>query len=346
MKKCKSGLLVAFILIVIGALLIGGATVALFTDTAENTGNRFQSGILEVQLDRDPGNYYFELNNIAPGDKGTQLVIISNTGSLDLVYQFSYKLTGELAQGYHPLQIEFLDSDGLPIDLSLERRLNSGQDELTTITWELPLEAGNEYQAGTATFDLLINAVQLSGQENGSVMDVFKAAMARSAINYDEFMSKGNHHNVGSPPYSEYNVNSWNGYLEKQLEAGNVESNQRITIASPQYGNNTIGYVNPFSENETRGSVINLLNLGVFNYFRNNNPYKTMIPAAIIITRHSYFEHGRADDTFIRNNLDVLAGSIVFYKADNSPNDQVQIYYINMDGTKSDLVPISEILLQ
>jgi len=164
MIHTRSGILITFVLIIIGALLIGGATVALFTSTAENTRNTFQAGALIIELDRNNGSLYFDLVDIAPGDGGSQPVTIANTGTLDLDYRIAYDLSGVLAQGQHPLQIQFFDSNDLPIDLSLARRLNTGQEETITVIWDMPLEAGNEYQAGTATFELLINAAQVTEQ--------------------------------------------------------------------------------------------------------------------------------------------------------------------------------------
>jgi predicted ribosomally synthesized peptide with SipW-like signal peptide len=344
MKSNTHGLLITFILLVIGALLIGGATVAWFTSSAENTRNSFQSGTLDIKLDREQGNYYFNIQNIAPGDQGSQQVAISNKGSLDLVYQISFTIAGVLAEGENPLEIQLLNSSEERIDTGSERRLASGQQEPLTITWKMPEEAGNEYQGGTARFDLLVNASQVNDQDTSSVMQVFIQAMTASGVTYEEFLSKSNRHDVGAPPYREYYVDSWNGYLEKILEAGDSASNLRITTESPNYGKNSIGYENPFNETDHRGLVVNMQNRGVINYLRNTNPYKTMLPSAIILTRESVFDHGRADDSFILNNLDALKGTVIFYKSDSSTNDHVQVYFIQEDGSKSELVPISDIL--
>lgn len=187
----------------------------------------------------------------------------------------------------------------------------------------------------------------LSSVDAGNVMsveDVFKAAMATSGITYSDFLTKDRSFNVGSPPYTEYNVNSWNGYLEKLLEAGDVSSNVRLDEQSPQYGNNALNYLNPFSENEYRGVVLNVLNRGVFNYLRNNDPYRSMIPPAIILTRDHEFEHSRANSPFIQDNLDMFKGAMIFYKDNSWTNDRVQVYYFQADGSKSDLIPIADIL--
>lgn len=344
MQSTSKKLFFTFVLISIGALLIGGSSVAWFTSTAENTQNTFQSGTLKIELDREQGNYYFDLTNIAPGDQGTQTLVISNTGSLTLFYQISYTMRGDLAGGKHPLEIQFLNDKEEIIDLDLQRELARGHEETLMIAWEMPQEAGNEYQAGTAQFDLLVNASQVNHGSAGSTMQAFTQAMSGSAVKYDDFLSKSKQHHVGSPPYAEYYVDSWNGYLEKLLEAGDTESNLRIPETAPGYGNNTLGYQNPFSENEHKGLVVNLHNFGVINYLRHRHPYNRMLPTAIILTNESVFDHGRTNDSLIRNNLDVLKGTVVFYKPDHSANDQVQVYSINADGSKSALVPISEIL--
>jgi predicted ribosomally synthesized peptide with SipW-like signal peptide len=168
MQSSSKGIFFTYILILLGAFVIGGATVAWFTGDAENTNNNFQSGTLKIKLDREQGNYYFDIHNIAPGDQGRQAIVISNTGSLDLVYQVSYTITGVLAEGEHPLECQLLNSSDERIDLDLERRLASGQQEPVTITWKMPEEAGNEYQGGTARFDLVVSATQVKDHSNGS----------------------------------------------------------------------------------------------------------------------------------------------------------------------------------
>ncbi len=223
---------------------------------------------------------------------------------------------------------------------------SDGQGSTTeSVTWNVEQDtSGNQAEDVSEEPKPVNDSADNTSFSDNTIMDIFKKAMKGSAIKYEDFMSKDPIHNVGTPPYAEYNVNSWNGYLEKLLEAGDVESNLRLTNTSPHYGKNTIGYVNPFSENAHKQAVVNLLNRGIFNYLRNNNPYKTMIPLAMIITRDNYFDHSRADDSFIRSNLDILTGTMVLYKPDNRPNDQVQVYFIKEDGSKSELVPIAEIL--
>jgi len=165
-KNKGINLVITFFIIIIGALLVGGATTALFTSTAENTLNSFQSGVLEVNLDRNDGDYYFEIENIAPGDSGGQTISIVNSGTLNFNYQVSYTLSGVLAEGDHPLSIVIKDSNQQPIDLALQRELKNNSHENLTISWEMPLEAGNQYQGGTARLDLEVLAEQITGNVN------------------------------------------------------------------------------------------------------------------------------------------------------------------------------------
>ncbi len=78
------------------SLLIGGATYALFTDSATNTGNTFTAGTLTMSTSRDDipmaGPMFYTNDNTngwsgtglwAPGDSHTRGLFVRNTGSLD-----------------------------------------------------------------------------------------------------------------------------------------------------------------------------------------------------------------------------------------------------------------------
>jgi hypothetical protein len=163
---------------------------------------------------------------------------------------------------------------------------------------------------------------------------------------YNEYISKNSLFNIGVPPYNEYNSNSWNGYLEKLFEAGNISSDLRVTPRSPNYGRNTIGIKNSLSENDNNEIVINLMHLGVFDYLRKNTPYNRMMPIAILITNRQEFDYYLEDTTYINNNLDVLKGALVIYKDDRVNNEDTQVYYILEDGNKSKIMNISELLIK
>jgi hypothetical protein len=159
--KKKLWLLIMFGLVLVGSMIIGGASVALFTSTSENQGNHFLAGTLSIQLDRENNVHYFDINNIAPGDRGSEEVIISNTGSLPLQYNITTNLIGSLASGTHPLRVFVVDLNGTPISSNQQQRLNHGENDVVVVHWEMPLEAGNEYQDGSATLAIIINAEQI-----------------------------------------------------------------------------------------------------------------------------------------------------------------------------------------
>ncbi len=159
----------------------------------------------------------------------------------------------------------------------------------------------------------------------------FISLLANSGIDLNAFLSKNGVFNIGSG--TKYNPNTWNGYLEKLLEAGDVESNQRV---SANEGSNTIGYVNPVSG---KGTIIDFNN---WNSIK--NAYPSYLPPAIFITNSSNFDYNASTHTYIQDNLSTLKGTMVFYKSDTQSNSEAQVYYINEDGSLSNLYSIEEIL--
>ncbi len=168
-----------------------------------------------------------------------------------------------------------------------------------------------------------------------AVLETFKAAMDRSLLDHDVYLSKKTAFNWGSG--SKYNPGSWNGYLEKILEAGDVISDKRDPAKE---GSNTIGYENPFSTSEKKGTIINLPNKGTLNSLYKSSP--GYFPPAIMITKESELAYD-STDPYISDNLDKLKGTMILYKSDKMSNDQVQIYYIKEDGSKSELIPLKDI---
>jgi predicted ribosomally synthesized peptide with SipW-like signal peptide len=162
MKKIKKSLVVAFLLTMVGALLIGGATMAWFTSEAENNDNSFVSGTLEIGLDKSNGQKYFDISNIKPGDKGSSELTVSNTGSLELRYTFSLTKEGGLFEGKNPLSIVIKDQSGTVVDPSASRHLNAGEHETFTFYWAMPTEADNSYQGQSGTLGIGVYAEQVS----------------------------------------------------------------------------------------------------------------------------------------------------------------------------------------
>lgn len=139
----------------------------------------------------------------------------------------------------------------------------------------------------------------------------------------------------GSFNSKKYKTDYWNGYLEYILEKGSG-STERLNAGDEGFGDNTLGLVNPVNGNT-----------GVINY--NNyqglwhNSYAEYIPPAILIT-NDYDYTSETAQTFILDNLDKFAGTLIFNKANATSNEDVQIYYVKEDGTFSELLSVDELL--
>ena len=181
-------------------------------------------------------------------------------------------------------------------------------------------------------FDVLGWSYFVEGELVGDpLIENFIASIGTSAITYDTFISKNTR---WASATADYNPTRWNGYLEKILERGDVESNER---RDEDAGHNTIGYENPYSE---KGTVVNYNNWNNFKKW-----YPEYVPPAILITNQSDFAPD-STSTLLSTNAENLKGTMVIYKssASNTPNDQTVVYYILEDGTKSEIYSISEIL--
>ncbi|MCB2202509.1 hypothetical protein KQH56_00735 [bacterium] len=163
MKKTNASITILFTLTLIGALLLGGVTAARFTGAARVDQNVFESGELEVRLDRENGNQYFDIANIAPGDQGSGEVVISNPGPIAFEYQLVLDLSGDLASGTHPLDLLVYDSAGSQVDSENMRSLAAGEQETLMVVWQMPTAAGNQYQGASARLDLIVQAEQITG---------------------------------------------------------------------------------------------------------------------------------------------------------------------------------------
>ena len=174
--------------------------------------------------------------------------------------------------------------------------------------------------------------------ENDSVdtiIETFKAAMSSGPLDFENYLGKDTKFKWGSG--SKYSPDSWNGYLEKLLEAGDVESDRRD---HSKEGSNTIGYINSFSTSEKKGTVLNLPNKGTLNSLYHSSP--DYLPPAIMLTKESELAYD-SSDPYLTENLEKLKGTMILYKSDQMSNKDVQIYYVMEDGSKSELFYLTDI---
>lgn len=109
------------------------------------------------------GNHSFDIANIAPGESGSNEIVVTNTESLDFEYQLLITLSGALAGGGPPLVVKVYGGHGESVDLQAAHHLAPGEAEILTVVWQLPSAAGNEYQGATAQLDFSVQAEQISG---------------------------------------------------------------------------------------------------------------------------------------------------------------------------------------
>lgn len=149
----------------VGAL-VGGATLAMFTDT-ESTAASFTAG--KVDLGLCPETKLAEpVNCMAPGDSKVYNVTLSNQACLDLWWKVDVDLNGALASGNTPL------TAGLYEDIDCTIPVNEGQayslaantpNKILYVKVALPKEADNSYSLDTANLSLTFDAVQKKNNE-------------------------------------------------------------------------------------------------------------------------------------------------------------------------------------
>jgi hypothetical protein len=134
-------ILVGLVAIGILASFMGIGGFSLFTDTADNGGNAFTSG--SVNISTSPASAFLTMSNMAPGDSVTAKLTVSNDGTLQLRYAMTTATT---------------DTDGLHLD-----------DALTLVIRELGTDCttfdGNQLYSGTLAAGAIGNPAQ--GDQSG-----------------------------------------------------------------------------------------------------------------------------------------------------------------------------------
>ncbi|MBT9147364.1 MAG: Spore coat-associated protein N [Syntrophomonadaceae bacterium] len=153
----KTKILMSIMIIALATALVGGATVALFTDTATNPGNTFSAGTVIVDVGPTPVTPVI-ITNMAPGDTNSGSFTVVNNGTLALKYSVTAVASGPL------FNVQAPPLGATPAVLTITGgttgTLPPGGSTLVTYTVALPLTAGNQYQGDSGTVDFTINAVQ------------------------------------------------------------------------------------------------------------------------------------------------------------------------------------------
>ena len=151
----KKRLMISIMMIALVAALVGGATFAMFTDTAVNDNNTFAAGTVDISTNPNP---VFNVPNMAPGDEVTGTLNVANDGTLDLKYNFVNTFGGDLAPVLSIVSIK--DAAGANVVASDFRQLNAGLTESLSITVKMDFNAPNAYQGKAGTLTMNFNAEQ------------------------------------------------------------------------------------------------------------------------------------------------------------------------------------------
>lgn len=147
----KKKIMVSLMMIALVATLIGGATFAIFTDTATNTNNTFSAGTLDVNALNQA--ITVPIDNIAPGDTISGSFVVENNCSLDMWYRVKANVGGSLFAGATPAVVEFDPANG---------GLASDVDQTVNFSVKLPVAADNTYQAAEGTLSFTVDAQQMA----------------------------------------------------------------------------------------------------------------------------------------------------------------------------------------
>jgi predicted ribosomally synthesized peptide with SipW-like signal peptide len=147
----KTRIFASMLVIALAAALVGGATMALFTDEDSNEGNVFTAGTVDIEAGET--SVIIGADNMAPGDTVTGSFTVTNVGTLELRYDVSAAASGDLFAGLTPAVVGALGDDQDVV-------LAPGASATVTFTVHLPLAADNSYQGATGLVDFTISAEQ------------------------------------------------------------------------------------------------------------------------------------------------------------------------------------------
>lgn len=156
----KGRFLTSFMIIGLVAALMAGATMAVFTSTATNENNIFETGTLEVAADDQVYGGEIEVANMAPGDEFEGSFVVSNIGSLELYYKVTAIASGDLFElDDNHAYVTILTNETGVLDPA------GGSTPAKTVTFKIifPEEAGDAYQGKSGTLQFKVDAVQTGG---------------------------------------------------------------------------------------------------------------------------------------------------------------------------------------
>jgi LPXTG-motif cell wall-anchored protein len=127
-----------------------------------------ENGVIEITT--SPTDYLFKMTNLKPGDTGTRILTIKNTGNQNYDYSVRAQKRDGSEKFYKQLLLEVKDNSTVLYNGKLseftsmnERYLAHHTQEDLTFTIEFPWESGNEFQGLSTEVELIFYA---EGQNN------------------------------------------------------------------------------------------------------------------------------------------------------------------------------------
>ena len=202
-KETKRALLSSSVSMLVCVSMLVGSTFAWFTDNVTNT-NKIVAGRLDVELYMHDGTDYINIskdqspifgegsiaqNNNAetlwePGKTQVAYLMVKNEGNLDLKYRVDVNVENVAKDLYKVMRYAIIpdaqNGEVATWDSSVEKQVNeginptdfsdislgAGEEHYFALALHMEEEAGNEYQDGSVSFDITVNATQLSSEED------------------------------------------------------------------------------------------------------------------------------------------------------------------------------------
>ncbi len=166
-------IVMSLFMIAFGCVMVGGATVAYFTDTATNDNNIFSTGIVEIETANLDGSTLStqSISDMLPGDEEDFSFKLVNNSSVDIIVRGSIETDAVLnEESIFAQQDEDVNcasattGAGFPDDWTI---LQAGSDLPVTWSVSLPAAAGNNYQGKSGTVSLSFDAMQALHNDKG-----------------------------------------------------------------------------------------------------------------------------------------------------------------------------------
>lgn len=155
------------------ATLVAGVTFGLFTSTPASETNNFSSGTVTLASD---ATGVCNVSNIVPGDSGTCTFVATYSGSAPAFIGLDTVATdGGLLTGTDHLALSIADNHSASY-ATTGTNLYVGSDagalpttvHTFTVSWSLPIAAGNGFQGKSASLKLTAHAVQSGNNGDAS----------------------------------------------------------------------------------------------------------------------------------------------------------------------------------